>query len=415
MTELLPGGIGGSPLLELQDIMMPAFTMFYTYSGQDAPLGSGNTADPGTDGCSAKLGVIDVPANTVPIGVYKSSVSTGSGQQPTRVYYAVKLQAKAHLLFNPFDDLTLTAYGAAAPFGSRIGPIIEDTSIFVQPYTVPDEFIGSDRPAGTYHIPTYPFSADGSITMATSGYLESFIRAMGGNEQSARMAANYEQGMAAAMAPDPWEVGKYNIPVEFDAADGNGFNKYFDSNNYYHFWAPIMPIDRSQSGDDQTPAQAILQAVMSFTGTSSVSATNAVRVQILNAVQRGLDQYMATLSRSQITDSKEETSRIATMMNPIRAGARASTIGFNGQTKIVRPEALATSFQGLMPPIGAATAPPPREGYSVKIVSFPTILQGGGQARTGNTGSGALDGPWVGVSAEDQEAEEGVNLPLLHY
>src|SRR5581483_6971778 len=54
------------------------------------------------------------------IGVFKTPQS--------HVFYAVKLTAKAHLLFNPFplgkpdDGIDLTAYATAQPFGSRIGP-----------------------------------------------------------------------------------------------------------------------------------------------------------------------------------------------------------------------------------------------------------------------------------------------------
>ncbi len=102
MTELLP-----AEKLKLNDVKVG----FDTYAIDFVLTPRGNPQD-GND-CDASPIIMTVPPQ-VPVAVTKDpSVLT---------YYAVRLEAKAKLLFSPVGELTLRAYSAAQPFGSRIAP-----------------------------------------------------------------------------------------------------------------------------------------------------------------------------------------------------------------------------------------------------------------------------------------------------
>ena len=62
-------------------------------------------------------------------------------------YYALRLKAKAKVLFSPFGDVTLKAYSAAQPFGSRIGPTFQESD-----FTMGDVGIGLKPPPGQNNL-----------------------------------------------------------------------------------------------------------------------------------------------------------------------------------------------------------------------------------------------------------------------
>jgi hypothetical protein len=101
----------------------------------------------------------------------------GDAKDPNiMTYYAVRLSAKAKILFSPYGDLTLTAYAAAQPFGSRIGPP-ESEAIFSAP-GVPDGGVSTRCTATTCveRLPNIPMKEnDSASTSMTSGWAQNDI------------------------------------------------------------------------------------------------------------------------------------------------------------------------------------------------------------------------------------------------
>ncbi len=440
MHELIPSGspsmnlIGGggatADLLNLDVLYLPAFSIFYTFSGVNSPTGEGGGAAVGNDDCGARLGFIPVPNGTLPLGVYKS--------KNHRAYYAVALDAKAHLMFNPFgEDLRLRAYSAAAPFGSRIGPYYTDAQMrdmFLTRYKdIPrDFFLPAIEVPESFMVPSITFNEAG-VKMEHNGMLRAynnFLSTLPMPEVTGNRAATaaihestYLKATEVAVGPDPMEVGRYNIPVEYTYADASGqeaintgFNKYFDPRGgYYHFWAPLQPLDNSRGGSSQTPAQRIVGAIQTFTGSTYEDATGRnVRVSMLNGLQLGLDQYLARISQPN-PDRRlaEDTDRIVSLMNPLKQKQYFAQFRVGGTTKVGNPQELATSWPATNP-AGITT----REGYSVKIVSLSTLVMGGGSTPSGNTNNPDNDGPWAPVNPQEVEAgstQTGMDLRAIHY
>jgi len=112
MNELLPEGKDGTELLSLEDILInfEAYYLAYTKEGEAVPI----TGVDGKSRTDCKGFPFPIPIRNLPIGVYKNpNILT---------YYAIRLKAPAHILFSPFGSITLKAYSAAKPFGSRLGP-----------------------------------------------------------------------------------------------------------------------------------------------------------------------------------------------------------------------------------------------------------------------------------------------------
>jgi hypothetical protein len=440
MNELIPSGspsvnifgTGGGATADLLNLgvnYMPEFYVFYTFSGPDPTVSGG--AGGSTDNCSARLSFIKIPANILPIGVYKS--------KNHRAYYALSLDAKVHLMFNPFgEDLKLRAYSAAAPYGSRIGPYFSDAQmreIFIKNYdSPPNDFflpgVLADKP-DVFPIPTINFDSTG-IRMESIGMLRAYndflLTLMPGSTARASMAAvninTYETANEVAIGPDPVEVGRYNIPVQYDYTDAsnlpasnNGFNRYFASatNNYYHFWAPLQPIDNSRSGSGESPGRRIISAIQTYFGSTYEDSTGSdVRIGMLNKLQQGLDEYLNRIANPNPgRDVSEDTDRIVSLINPLKQRERLRQFQVGGKTKVFEPLELATSWPATNPK-GVST----REGYSVKIVSLSTLVQGGGSSPSGNTQNPDNDGPWERVNPQEVEVgstQAGMDLRAVTY
>jgi hypothetical protein len=89
----------------------------------------------------------------MPIGFYK--------KPETMTYYAIRLKAKVRLPFSPFGEVTLKAYAAAKPFGSRIGPKLEDNKDWVREGVKPKNDYGlANKLVG---VPNLPIGAEDSV------------------------------------------------------------------------------------------------------------------------------------------------------------------------------------------------------------------------------------------------------------
>lgn len=182
-------------------------------------------------------------------------------------YYAVRLQAKARLLFSPFGGngvVTLSAYSAAKPFGSRIGKHLnpEDTPDGALRMMLAQGSIGRQFSAGggggiidmvdmiTGFSPTFPnvLVADGDTnsndqgftTNAHLGYLRGAVAFLQRLDYGPRLAGAYA----------PWEIGYYNPPANFQ---NEVIGKFEDNpvygGKFFSLVAPIYPVNGTNGGD----------------------------------------------------------------------------------------------------------------------------------------------------------------------
>lgn len=287
MTELLPAN---NEQLVLEPIHAEFDAMYSVIDNSQIPPGGGGTGDRACPMLVEKLRAKPY------VGVYKDPSS--------RVYYAVKLTAKAKIFFNPFPfgnpapEIELTAYAAAQPFGSRIGPKLE-SSHFVRSRQVGSQQI-------TY--PTLPLS-DGeggpAYTMESADVLRGLyqvLRAAVANGDALSLDA-INRGIQTALLPDQFEIGKYNIPADVESLQAFGANSpgnpmitYFKKSqggfgSEYTFWAPLQSANAG--GDLNEIRDLIKQEIQDNISLSTTASTDASRLS--GILQNEIDRYLNTL------------------------------------------------------------------------------------------------------------------------
>jgi hypothetical protein len=280
LDELIPGGASLGNLIRLNDIKK----QFQTYAidmsiGGGNAVGSGIRSDPSPcNPTKIKVGI----AAPLTLGVYK---------EPTILtYYAIRLKAKANLLFSPFGAMDLKAYSAAMPFGSRIGPSIEQGVDFGY---------RDDSAGATSIIPNLPIlQADsparsgGWNERGLLGTMYSFMTDPGSNGATGAITADtMERAYQGAMAPNPWEVGWYNI-INDEGSDP--FVRNFGIDENAAFWAPIFA-----PGQFANMSQALKDKVNELFDESTqgnLGATNGATTaatSIKQALYEGLSNYIS--------------------------------------------------------------------------------------------------------------------------
>lgn len=239
LSELIPNRIGNvSPnpdlanapvLVKFNDIVAPA--SFANSRFEELPVGSNGALRGNCKQYREKRTI-----NSFPYGITKDpNVLT---------YYAVRLQAKARLLFSPFGTdgtVTLSAYSAAKPFGSRIG---RDLSLD------PDNLMQARASDGFSSIitgdsPVHPniLVADDDRTSSRDGFAR---RAHLGYLRGVMLTFNRrDYGMRLAGAYAPWEVGYYTPPANFQIPETIGLfsdNPFYEG-KYFKLTAPLFPVN----------------------------------------------------------------------------------------------------------------------------------------------------------------------------
>lgn len=197
-----------------------------------------------------------------------SSFPFGVTKDPNVItYYAVRLEAKARLLFSPFGGngvVTLSAYSAAKPFGSRVGKhlnprgdtdgalsmmlargflgrqfnpiegggITEDTALDLQAPTFPNVVVTDETTSNS--------SANGFSTNSHLGYLRGAVASLGRLDLGPRLAGAYA----------PWEVGFYTPPASYQQEI---IGKFEDNpiygGKYFTLTAPVYPVNGTGGRD----------------------------------------------------------------------------------------------------------------------------------------------------------------------
>jgi Putative Flp pilus-assembly TadE/G-like len=177
----------------------------------------------------------------------------GISKDPTLLtYYAVRLEAKARLLFSPFGGngiVTLSALSAAKPFGSRIGKDLSynGDSEFHQMKALGKQYqeeLFLD-PLVSAAFPNVLVSSDDNDTQSGGFARNSHL----GYIRQAMLALNrLDVGPRLAGAYAPWEVGYYTVPANYNAPNQIGLfedNPVYDQagGKYFSLAAPIMPVN----------------------------------------------------------------------------------------------------------------------------------------------------------------------------
>ncbi|OFZ19798.1 MAG: hypothetical protein A2X94_17145 [Bdellovibrionales bacterium GWB1_55_8] len=387
MDELLPEGEFGANLLKLKDnkVSFDAFSM-------DLSTGAGT-------GCKPKPTPITLPRSGVSIGVYKD---------PTVLtYYAIRLKAKAKVLFSPFGEMELKAYSAAQPFGSRIGPMLDPNQLMRDAYpTLAIDPTVHVTLAGK--IPNLPvFESDNASTgkgwdsMKVGGAMFQALGSTGVVNQS-----NFQRAYQVAMAPNPWELRHYNILVDTPA---HNMVRNYDIQGKASIWAPVFPPGVGTNVSDEM-RQALDELYPNAPAGSAIttgSASGTALLQLRNGIRDGMTEYISNLMKGK--GEGGEGYKIVHIRDPLTfqgpalaAGGAPAKIPASGGMVETNARNIMTSWDANQASDDMRQG---RVGYSVKFVSFETLT-------TKNTTTNGLE-TWTNEVNAGGEGEQ--DLPLLNH
>lgn len=373
-TVMNPADVDLTELQAPQQIKInPVLASFNVYIHYLVPGSNTNPADK-TPLC--KVSIIPFPAMNVPVGMVRA-------QQPTTVHYAVKLRAKAHLMFLPIKDgLDLEAFAAAKPFGSRIGPSTLTEKDFVediQPGTVNGTVVNDCKGPLACKVPNLTLIAD--KTFYSSAYLnamKTITHGSGPNDPAT--SQTLEAAARAAMAPNAAEIGHYNIlPPPRQTQSSNGpdmrfeFIPFSDSNNQsvYRFYAPLFPA----SGGD--PIQRTNKFIENVFG-NQLTGQNAFGVDmdsIKNELKSQIGSYIRNNLQAAVNTENQESLTFAAIDLPM-AGVLPDQSGKNQW--LTDPNSVLTSWAPTYARVNALEFGfKARYGYSVKFVTLQNLLKNG--------------------------------------
>jgi hypothetical protein len=349
---------------DLQLTLKPITATFDTWA-IDQQLDTTPDAD-GSKGCSAVL---------VPISV-KQPMTLGFYKDPSHLtYYAVRLKASARILFSPFGDLTLKAYAAAQPFGSRIGPSGPSFTLNGRP---PDtNGLAAQNSVGK--IPNLPLretdsasQGSGWDTEQTLGSMYSLLTNTAAPPGTLGVISSdmVKDAYLSAMAPNPWEKSQYNIMNDMGE---DSFIKNFGTDEIAAIWAPIFP-----QAQLATASQEIQQAVQALfvDSTSLDNGKGNVFQALQQSITQALDTYISSALATPGGGENGESRSIATLTNPFKVpspgGGPSATV--RGNPALIMngadPSMFKTSWNGVNSSDFQIQG---RVGYSVKFVSFDTL------------------------------------------
>lgn len=310
-------------------------------------------------------------------------------------YYAVRLQAKARLLFSPFGGngiVTLSAYSAAKPFGSRIGKDISFNDTTEAHQMVANGRIqGNDPFYGTTFGARFPnvlITDDPSEDSETNG----FARAsnLGYLRGAMLLYDRLDYGPRLAGAYSPWEVGYYTIPAQYNAPEQVGLfedNPVYDG-KYFTMAAPILPVNGGTGLDflrlrveewlNGGPADApsLDGKYADFLGAMMSDAKWAVLFGYLQAKNEVVNAYIPDPT---LSDNRD-------LLTYAQAYGKRFTVAATGNYQRRQFTSWNNTKTSADQDLGSGTAIPAnselgpdigRSGYSVRFVSFKALEQGG--------------------------------------
>jgi hypothetical protein len=311
-------------------------------------------------------------------------------------YYAVRLQAKARLLFSPFGGngiVTLSAYSAAKPFGSRIGKDLSFDARTERTQMVARGIVTAGDPMTETTTPRFPnpLVADDDVASELKGFSSyghlGYIR----NAMLATGRLDFGPRLAGAYAP--WEVGYYTIPANYNAPTPIGLfedNPYYDD-KFFTLAAPVFPVNSNEGlgflrrrvaqylaggvVDESTldgRFREFLDGVMSDQRWAVLFGFLEARNQVVNHYIPDPmlnDSDVLPLLRYAQGDTNGRLYTVAGMP----AAQRRQLTSWNNQKTSLDQDLAA----GAIPPQSELGPDIGRSGYSVRFVSFRTLANGG--------------------------------------
>ncbi|MCO5143513.1 MAG: pilus assembly protein TadG-related protein [Oligoflexia bacterium] len=385
LTELLPnrGGAAQNPNLKNPPTLVK-FNNIYTrasFANSRFETRPGSGLDRGN--CFQVREIRTIPR--FPFGITKDpNVLT---------YYAVRLQAKTRLLFSPFGGngiVTLSAYSAAKPFGSRIGKDLDPTpsSDFKPMLVARGKLVQGDSLASSAFANRFPNvlvssdDYDAEVAgFARNGHL-GYIR----GAMTSYNRADYGPRLAGAYAP--WEIGYYTVPANFQTPDAMGL---FEDNptyygKYYTQSAGIFPVNGSISNDLSFLRDRVYQNLV-----GSIADELTLRGQF----QAFLDAVLSDASWANLFNYMDSTDQVRNHYIPdpllndepdLRQyaklyGSRYTVAGMDQDqrrqmTSWNNQKTAADTALGIQPEseLGLDIG---RSGYSVRFISFDSLRTGG--------------------------------------
>jgi len=408
MTELLPT----PPMLVLKEVKGQIDLPVVVYGEAQG----GTNANGSDKDCERSLRVVSA---RVYFGVYK--------EPSPEVFYAVKLKAKARLLFNPFplrgnpdpDGVELEAIAAAKPFGSRIGPAIlpeNGEGFFYEKRKVNKITDDNSQQLVTkeLNIPNLYLNKLNNISFKTVGVLANLGKAFSFDfSTSGTGMANLQgvtglgfsvytvnsefkttgpigNGLLNALLPDIDEIGKYNLAVDSEVnyndkikTGKTGMISLYrkKSEPFYTLWAPFKNEDDLKQSSVSVDEQLAEEFKKEITDSYSTYLTNAggstgiqgQSVDLANQFVENFQKYLGSLR-------SKKNYNIAHIVDPLSLyyfkNNKQYLQKFEG-AKIVNidsdsSEIFATSYTTHNDSDYYASG---RDGYSVKLIPVKSIFQ----------------------------------------
>lgn len=394
MTELLPeGGNNKAELLKLTPHKTDFETYYLDLKKKSEVQDPTNTRPPG-GGPNNSYGEDCVP---YPMPLPVRGAPIGFTKDPEILtYYAVKLQSKAVLPFSPVGPIMLTAYAAAKPFGSRIGPPIEDSTTppWVKSGATP-KFTGILT--SLMGVPNLPI-AEGDTTergwwrtdvqQQYWTYFKNVAKVSGSAGAAApavsteKLAESYKGAMTAHQA----ERGQYIIPADYPATNedlthvsqGDGYASYFANEaQTYALWAPL--VSKAAGNGSESPEDLIEQELLETT-----SAMKSFSAAHRKALSESLREYIQKLRNC--IDAPDQTEdgecyEVTQVSNPfvVSTSDGPRPIEVSPTLMLKEAEDIYTHWNGMPDDRKVGSG---RVGYSVKVVPFDTLSHPGKDGQT---------------------------------
>ena len=325
-------------------------------------------------------------------------------------YYAVNLKADTRLLFSPFGidgTVTLSAYSAAKPFGSRIGKNLainpdamihsfgkrNQNDVLFGEFSKRHQFINLLVTANNRNAINDGFASNNHL-----GYLHRAIRVLG-NAGAFRLAGAYA----------PWEVGFYTIPADLGPITGP-FNQFKGNPDFqvagtsakFNLRAPITPF--RVPGSNLNFILGKIEAMFTILGFLT-SGQGQAELTLIKQAYLNSSNFQGTLAFLRATGQDQ----VHPIPNPILNDNNALLNYARSEFTVFGPGAIRSQLTSwntikssandggeLGPLVG-------RSGYSVRFVGF-SNLRGGGLAS--NDGSVNYTDPFARLSPGSQDAQK---------
>ncbi len=358
--------------------LAPVTTNFNAYvqimAAQNNPPSSTTSATV----CNASI--VPFPALDAPLGY----IRTDGGV----VHYAVKIKAKARLLFLPLKDgIDLEAVAGAKPFGSRIGPANLSPNDFVEAISnvgvISTQAINDGSGPAGYNVPNIKIS--GMSTFFQQTYLAELNNIATGNQPGHFTMDGMLLAQDSATAPNPYDVGHYNIipPTKSEADMKTEFIRYATRSSpsdktsasanptVYRFYAPLY---QNGNGSFKTKAAAFIEKMFptGFSSGSNPFGLDYVKVKAV-LIQELNDYDSALQSNLQLTEN-QESETFAAVELPIQKEVLPSG---NRSWLTTADEVLSSWGPDNVRGDGGAYGLHPRFGYSVKFVTMQNLIKAG--------------------------------------